>query len=274
MPSMSYRAQRRMRSAVVVLLAFLVLAFLVAPIVVVAPLAFSSSSFMHYPLPGISLKWFQSALEPYPWMYALKNSIIVALSTTVLATPLGTMAAYGLVSADFKYKRALVAAILSPLAVPVVVIGLGSYFLFARVGVLGGYAPLIITHTVIAVPFVFATVLAALRGIDPDLMRAAQSLGAPPLRAFRDTVLPLILPGVLAGAVFAFVTSFDDVVIAVFLSSPTSLTLPRQLFAGIRDQLDPTIVAITVFLMAMSVALLIVMELLQHFGGRGRAERR
>ncbi|MDZ7842278.1 MAG: ABC transporter permease [Gammaproteobacteria bacterium] len=269
MPAVSYRVHRRIRSAFVFVLAFLVLAFLVAPIMIVAPLAFSPNSFMHYPLPGISLKWFQSALEPYPWMYALKNSVVVALSTTALATPLGTMAAYGLVSTDFRYKRALIAIILSPLAVPVVVIGLGSYFFFARVGLLGGYAPLIITHTVIAVPFVFATVLAALRGIDPELMRAAQSLGARPLRAFRDTVLPLIMPGVLAGAVFAFVTSFDDVVIAVFLSSPTTLTLPRQLFAGIRDQLDPTIIAVTVFLMAVSVALLIVVELLQKLSGRG-----
>lgn len=269
MPAVPFRVLRRIRWAFIFLLAFLVLAFLVAPIVIVAPLAFSSSSFMHYPLPGFSFKWFHSALEPYPWLYALKNSVIIALSTTALATPLGTMAAYGLVSRDFRYKRTLIAMILSPLAVPVVVIGLGSYFFFARVGLLGGFAPLIITHTVIAVPFVFATVLAALRGIDPDLMRAAQSLGAPPLRAFRDTVLPLIMPGVLAGAVFAFVTSFDDVVIAVFLSSPTTLTLPRQLFAGIRDQLDPTIVAITVFLMAVSVVLLIVVELLQKLDYRG-----
>ena len=192
--------------------------FIVAPILVIVPISFSSGSFLNYPLPGFSLKWYATILEPYPWMFALKNSFVIALATTVIATVLGTLAAYGFSSVEFRLKPLIIAMITCPLVIPVVITALASYFFMARLGLLGSYAAIILSHTVLALPFVFITVTATLQGFDRTVVRAAISLGASPLRAFLTTTLPLNLPGIFAGAVFAFIASFDDVVIALFLS--------------------------------------------------------
>ncbi|MCH9674528.1 MAG: ABC transporter permease [Gammaproteobacteria bacterium] len=242
--------------------------FLLAPIFVIIPISISAGSLLNYPLPGISLKWFDVILAPYPWMLALQNSVVIASATTVLATILGTLAAYGLTSVEFRMKPLVMALLISPMMVPLVITALGAYFLFARMGLAGTYTGMILAHTVLAVPFVVITVTATLQGFDRNLVRAAQSLGAKPLNAFFGVTLPLIMPGVISGAIFAFVTSFDEIVVALFIASPTQFTLPRQLFAGLRDNLDPSIVAIATLLIVVSICLMAVVELL-----RWRSER-
>ncbi len=242
--------------------------FLLAPIFVIIPIAFSAGSLLNYPLPGLSLEWFEVIFTPYPWMLSLKNSVIIASATTVLATVLGTVAAYGITMVEFRFKPLLMALLLSPVMVPLVITALAAYFLFARIGLAGTFTGMILAHTVLAVPFVVITVTATLAGFDRNMVRAAQSLGAHPLAAFFGVTLPLIMPGVISGAIFAFVTSFDEIVVALFIASPAQFTLPRQLFTGLRDNLDPSIVAIATLLVAVSVVLMALVELL-----RWRAER-
>lgn len=246
--------------------------FLLGPIIVVIPISFSSGSFLSYPLPGLSTRWYEAVLEPFPWMFAVENSMIVAVATTIIATILGTLAAYGLTRANFPGKALVFALLISPLAVPLVITALGLYFFFARVGLVQTHIGLIMAHVVLAVPFVVITVSATLQGFDWNLVRAAESLGASPLAAFFQVTLPLIMPGVLSGAIFAFVTSLDEIVVALFISGPGQFTLPRQLFTGLRDQLDPSIVAIATLLIAVSVALLIVVELLHWRNDQLRSE--
>ena len=237
--------------------------FLLAPIIIIIPISVSSSSLLNYPLPGLSLKWFEVIFQPYPWMLALENSVIIACATTVLATILGTLAAYGLTSIEFRLKPLVMALLISPMMVPLVITALAAYFLFARMGLAGTFTGMILAHTVLAVPFVVITVTATLQGFDRNMARAAQSLGAPPLRAFFKVTLPLIMPGVISGAIFAFVTSFDEIVVALFIASPAQFTLPRQLFSGLRDNLDPSIVAIATLLIVISVSLMAVVEFLR-----------
>ncbi len=246
----------------------LVFIFLIAPIIVIIPISFSAGSLLNYPLPGFSLRWFDVIFTPYPWMLSLKNSVIIASATTVLATILGTLAAYGLTSIEFRFKPVLMALLISPMMVPLVITALAAYFLFARMGLAGTFTGMILAHTVLAVPFVVITVTATLQGFDRNMVRAAQSLGARPLAAFFGVTLPLIMPGVISGAIFAFVTSFDEIVVALFIASPSQFTLPRQLFSGLRDNLDPSIVAIATLLIVVSVSLMAVVEFL-----RWRAER-
>jgi len=246
----------------------LVFAFLVVPIITIIPISFSAGSLLNYPLPGVSMRWFEVVFTPYPWMASLQNSMVIAIATTVLATVLGTLAAYGLTSAEFRFKGLIMGLLLSPMMVPLVITALAVYFAFARVGLIGTFAGMILAHTVLAVPFVVITVTATLQGFDRNLVRAAQSLGASPVTAFFSVTLPMIMPGVVSGAVFAFVTSFDEIVVALFVAGPGQFTLPRQLFAGLRDNLDPSIVAVATLLVVVSVALMAVVELL-----RWRSER-
>ena len=250
------------------LLCVLVFVFLLAPIIIIIPISFSSSSLLNYPLPGLSLRWFEVIFTPYPWMLSLRNSVVIASATTVLATSLGTLAAYGLTSVEFRLKPLLMALLISPIMVPLVIIALAAYFLFARIGLAGSFTGMILAHPVLAVPFVVITVIATLQGFDRNLVRAAQSLGARPINAFFGITLPLILPGVVSGAIFAFVTSFDEIVVALFIASPAQFTLPRQLFSGLRDNLDPSIVAIATLLIVVSIGLMAMVELL-----RWRSER-
>ena len=247
--------------------------FLLGPIIIIIPISFSSSSFLSYPLPGLSTRWYEAVLEPFPWMFAVENSIIVAVATTIIATILGTLAAYGLTRADFPGKALIFGLLISPLAVPLVITALGLYFFFARIGLVQTHIGLIVAHVVLATPFVVITDAATLKGFDWNLVRAAESLGASPLGAFFQVTLPLIMPGVLAGAIFAFVTSLDEIVVALFISGPAQSTLPRQLFTGLRDQLDPSIVAIASMLIAVSVTILIIVEFLHWRNDRLQSKR-
>lgn len=242
--------------------------FLLLPIILIIPISFSSGSFLNYPLPGLSLKWYAEALRPYPWLSSFRNSLVIALATTVLATALGTLAAVGLQQLQFRLKPLVLGLLISPMVVPLVITALALYFFFASIELLGTFTGMILAHTVLATPFVVITVTATLSRFDPNLIRAAQSLGASPVTAFFKVMLPIIMPGVASGAIFAFITSFDEIVVALFIASPAQFTLPRQLFTGLRDQLDPSIVAVAVMLILLSTLLLIAIEVL-----RARAER-
>ncbi len=240
-----------------------VLGFLLLPILVIIPLSFSSSSFLVYPIPGWSLKWYANLFESAEWGRAAKNSFIVAPAATLIATTLGTMAAVGLSRANFTGKGLLMSLLIAPMVVPIVVVGVGTYLFFAPLGLADSYLALIIVHAALGAPFVLTTVLATLQGFNHNLVRASLSLGESPLRTFFRITLPVIAPGVISGALFAFATSFDEVVVALFLAGPEQLTLPRQMFNGIRENISPTIAAVATLLIAFTTSLLLVLEWLR-----------
>ena len=264
------RGERGTRVALHALTA-LVLVFLVAPILTIVPLSFSSGSFFYYPLPGLSLRWYEDFFTSTFWLPALRNSLIVGVSATLLATLLGTLAALGLWRARFPAQPLILAILISPMVVPVVIVAVGVYFAFAPRGLTDGYLGLILAHATLGVPFVVITVLAALAGFDRTLLRAATSLGAAPITTFRRVMLPLILPGVASGAVFAFAASFDEVVVALLISGPGQRTLPRQMFAGINDNISLTIAAAATMLIATSLVLMIAVAWLQRRSARLQA---
>jgi putative spermidine/putrescine transport system permease protein len=249
----------------------LVFVFLVAPLLAIMPLSFNSEPFFTYPLPGLSLRWYQDFFSSPVWQLALKNSIIVGFFATLIATALGTAASIGLSRRDCPWKTAMLAVLISPMIVPIVVAAAGVYFFFAEIGLLNTLTGLIFAHAALGAPFVVITVSATLAGFDTALMRAAGGLGATPSVAFRRVMLPLILPGVVSGALFAFVTSFDDVVFALFLTGSEQRTLPRQMFSGIREQISPTITAVATLLTGFAVLLLICTRALQRRSEKMRA---
>ena len=259
---------QRLASAGLGALTALVLLFLVAPILIIVPLSFSSGSFFYYPLPGFSLRWYRDFFTSSFWLPSVWNSLIVGSVATLSATVLGTLAALGIWRARFPGQALVLALLISPMVVPVIIIAVGVYFAFAPLGLTNGYSGLILAHTTLAAPFVVVTVLATLSGFDRTLIRAAESLGASPVTTFRRVTLPLILPGVLSGAVFAFAASFDEVVVALLMAGPGQRTLPRQMFAGINDNISLTIAAAATMLIAISLVLMIAVGLL-----RRRSER-
>lgn len=242
----------------------LVFFFLMAPILAIVPLSFSSGAYLTYPLPGFSLRWYADFLSSPRWMLSLKNSVIIGVASSMLSMVFGTLAALGLAQWKSKWKPLVLAVVLSPMVVPVVITAVGVYFFFAPLGLTGNYLGLILVHTALATPFVVITVSATLQGFDMTLARAAASLGAPPLLTFRKVILPLILPGLASGALFAFATSFDEVVTVLFLAGPDQRTLPREMFSGIRENISPTITAVAVVLTVISIGLLSVIELLRR----------
>jgi putative spermidine/putrescine transport system permease protein len=241
--------------------------FLVVPILTVVPLSFSSDTFLTYPIPGLSLRWYEDFFTSPRWLPALMNSLLIAAATTLIATPLGTLAALGLVRVKFRLRPLFVSLLISPIIVPGIITAIGMYFVYAPLGLTNSYIGLILAHTVLAAPFVVIVVLAALEGFDPNVMRAGASLGAPPITVFFRIVLPSILPAVVAGAVFAFATSFDEIITAIFLAGPTQRTLPLQMFDGLRERISPTITAAATLLIVVSVLLLTTVELLRRRGG-------
>jgi putative spermidine/putrescine transport system permease protein len=249
-----------------------VLVFLVAPILIIVPLSFSSGSFFYYPLPGISLRWYEDFFTSSFWLPSVWNSLIVGTAATLLATLLGTLAALGMWRTRFPGQALLLAILISPMVVPVIIIAVGVYFAFAPLGLTAGYTGLVLAHTTLAVPFVVVTVLATLAGFDRTLLRASASLGARPVTTFRRVTLPLILPGVLSGAVFAFAASFDEVVVALLIAGPGQRTLPRQMFAGINDNISLTITAAATMLIAISIAFMVLVGWLQRRGERMRRD--
>lgn len=246
------------------------LAYLALPIVALVPLSFSADSFLVYPVSHWSLHWYRVLFTSDIWWRAIRNSFIVAPSATVLATVLGTLCALGLDRASFPGKRLLTAVILSPLVAPLVVVAVGMYLFYMRLHLAGTFVGLIIAHSLLGAPFVVTTVSAVLKGFNKTLVNASLSLGAGRAETFLRVTLPLILPGVLAGALFAFATSFDEVVITLFLAGPDQVTIPRQMFSGIRDSITPTIVALATILVLFSTSLLVLGEWLRRKSAAAR----
>lgn len=246
----------------------LVLLFLMLPVLVIAPLSFNADSFLLYPMSGFSLRWYDEIISSPTWRQAFVNSCIVSPFATLLAMALGTPAAVGLSRIDFPGKALLTSILISPMVVPVVIVGVATYLVFAPVGLAGSYLGLILVHAALGVPFVVTTVSATLEGFDYNLVRAAASLGANPLGTFFRITLPLVAPGVISGGLFAFGTSFDEVVVTLFLAGPEQTTLPRQMFAGIRENISPAIAAVATIMTLLSTLMLIALEWL-----RRRSER-
>jgi putative spermidine/putrescine transport system permease protein len=251
----------------------LVLLFLIAPILVIMPLSLNSEPYFTYPLPALSLRWYEDFFTSERWQTALKNSVFVACVTTMLATALGTVAALGLSRANLPLRAVIMGLLISPMVVPVVITAVGLYFFYSWAGLNNSYIGLILAHTALATPFVVITVTATLTGFDKSLAHASASLGAPPRTTFFRVIVPLILPGVISGALFAFVTSFDEVVVVLFLASPEQRTLPKQMFSGIREQISPTITAAATLLIIFSIFLLTTVELLRRRSERLRGLR-
>lgn len=244
-----------------------VLAFLLLPIFVIIPLSFSSSSFLSYPIPGWSLRWYQELFASEDWARAARNSFIVAPLATLIATSLGTLAAVGLARVQFFGKGLLTSLLIAPMVVPIVVVGVSAYLFFARIGLSDSYAGLVMVHAALGAPFVLTTVMATLQGFNQNLVKASLSLGAGPMQTFFRVTLPVIAPGVISGALFAFATSFDEVVVVLFLAGPAQTTLPRQMFTGIRENISPTIAAVATLLILFTALLMMTLEWL-----RGRAK--
>jgi len=251
----------------------LVLLFLIAPIIVIMPLSFNSESFFSYPMPGYSLKWYDDFFNNDRWQLALQNSVIVAFSTTVLATTIGTIAALGLSRPNFPARSIVMAVLISPMIVPLVITAIGMYFSYTAVGLSNSLPGMILAHTALATPFVVIVVTATLTGFDHTLTRAGAGLGAAPLTVFFKIILPLILPGLISGGLFAFITSFDEIVVALFISSAETRTLPKQMFSGIRELISPTITAAATFLIVIAIFLLTTVELLRRRSERLRGIR-
>lgn len=246
----------------------LVLLFLISPIIAIMPLSFNSETFFSYPMPGYSLRWYEDFFFNERWTSALRMSFIVAIATTILATFLGTLAALGLSRSNFPAKATMMAILISPMIVPIIISAVGMFKFYAQMNVAGTLLGVVLAHTALATPFVVITVTATLSAFDKTLIRAGASCGAAPHTVFFKVMLPLILPGMISGALFAFVTSFDEVVVVLFLASPEQRTLPLQMFSGIREMISPTITAAATVLVLFSTILLVTVELL-----RRRSER-
>jgi len=274
--------------------------FLIAPILVVIPLSFNAEPYftftqkmLTFDPSGYSMRWYDELLtvgmqapegprdgawwaqswEQATWVKAAKNSVIIGFWATILATTLGTLAALGLSRPEMPYRRAIMAILISPMIVPIIIIATGLFFFYSNpCGILGfecgrltaTYLGVIMAHATLGIPFVIITVTATLSGFDQSLIRAAASLGANPRVTFFKVIMPLILPGVFSGALFAFVTSFDEVVAVIFLAGPDQQTVPRQMWNGIREAISPAILAVATILVIISTLLLATVEMLRR----------
>jgi len=263
-----------------------VFTYLITPIIVVMPLSFNAQDFftfttemLNFDPAGYSLKHYNDFFYNNEWQRSFKNSLIIAPIATVISVTLGTMAAIGLSQSHVPFKRLITALLISPMIVPLIISATGMFFFYATVGNflenslgidknLVGYVKVILAHSVLGIPFVIITVTATLVGFDNSLTRASANMGAGPVKTFFKVQMPLIMPGVVAGGLFAFITSFDEVVVIMFVGSSKQKTLPWQMFIGLKEQISPTILAVATILVCMSIALLVTLELL-----RRRSER-
>ena len=267
----------------------LIFLFLIAPILIVMPLSFNAEPYftftekmLSFDPEGYSLRWYDllltfgmqapdlprdgawwsDAWNNAAWIRAAKNSVIIGVFSTLVATVLGTLAALGLSRAEMPYRRPIMAILISPMIVPIIITATGLFFFYSATGLSGSYVGIVLAHATLGIPFVIITVTATLVGFDQSLARASASLGASPSTTFFKVIMPLILPGVISGALFAFVTSFDEVVAVLFIAGPEQQTIPRQMWNGIREQISPAILSVATILVIISIALLATVEIL------------
>ena len=241
----------------------LVLAFLVLPLVVVIALSFSPSRFFVFPPSGVSLRWYADLMSAPKWREAAFNSLIVGLGASFVATSLGLLAAWGLSEAKSRWANVATAWLVLPMGVPIVVVAVASFITYSQFGLASTRLGLILAHAALGLPFVTIAVTATLRGFNRNLVRAAESLGASPFAAFRTVTIPVVMPGILTGAIFAFAVSFDEVIVALFQATPQLHTLPVEIFSGTRESITPTVTAAATVLMVVSILLLILVEKLR-----------
>ncbi len=261
----------------------LVFFFLIAPLFVILPLSFNAEQYIHFSAKmlaldpeGFSLRWYKDMIwgTKNPWGLATKNSLIIAFFATIGSTVLGTVAALGLSSRHMPYKAAFMALLISPMIVPLIISGTAIFFFMAKVGLAATHTGIVLAHIILGTPFVVITVTATLSGFDHSVTRAAASLGSNPVNTFMKVTLPLITPGVISGALFAFVTSFDEVIVVLFLAGLENTTIPIQMWVGLREQLSPTILAVATCLIIMSTLILVSAELLRRRSERIRGINR
>ena len=260
--------------------------FLIAPLIAIVPISFSRSPFMLFtegmlawpPEPEAwSLRWYKNMVgmcdadvvsSTVPcgnkWMRGTVNSLFIGTISTLIATSLGTMAALGLSRPHMPFKGIIMSILISPMIVPLIITAAGMFFFYARINLVYTFTGIILAHVALATPFVVITVTATLVGFDTNMIKASQSLGAKPTRTFFKIIMPLILPGVISGALFAFITSFDEVVIVMFMASLDQLTIPKQMWAGIRQEISPVILCMATCLVVLSIFLLSTVELLRR----------
>ncbi len=255
----------------------LILLFLILPILVVIPLSFNATNFFTFTPEmlaldpaGFSLRHYRDFFTNPDWQNALWNSVRIAPVATLISVVLGTLAAVGLSQPHVPFRGVIMAILISPMIVPLIISAAGMYFFYSRLGLQGTYLGVVLAHAVLGIPFVIITVTATLVGFDRSLVRAAANLGADPVTTFFKVQMPLILPGVISGALFAFITSFDEVVVVLFVGSASQKTLTWQMFIGLREQVSPTILAVATILVTISVLLLTTLELLRRRSERMR----
>ncbi len=251
--------------------AWLVLFFLIVPILVIVPLSFNAEPFFSFTTgmlqldpEAYSLKWYQDIFDSSNWMLAIRNSFVVGIFATAIATALGTLAAVGLTSSYMPWRRTIMALMLAPMIVPLIIVAAGMFFFYTKFNLVASFPGLIIAHAALGVPFVIITVTATLSSFDYSLYNAGLGMGGSPFYVFRTVMLPIIRPGVISGALFAFITSFDEIVLVLFLAGPDQRTIPRQMFAGIREQISPTILAVATLLILVSIIMLFLLEWLRR----------
>ena len=273
----------------------LIFFFLISPILIVIPLSFNAEPYFTFTEKMLTLdptgystrwydllltfgmldgeatrdgSWWSDAWANSAWINAAKHSVIIGFFSTILATILGTLAALGLSRPEMPFRRAIMAILISPMIVPIIITATGLFFFYSATGLANSYVGIIMAHATLGIPFVIITVTATLVGFDHSLTRAAANLGADPTTTFFKITMPLILPGVISGALFAFVTSFDEVVVVLFVAAHDQQTIPRQMWNGIREQISPAILSVATILVIISILLLATVELL-----RRRSER-
>ena len=256
--------------------------FLIAPILVIIPLSFNAEPYftftpamLSFDPDGYSLRWYRDIIDNEQWRHSIKNSFIIGIASTLVATTLGTVAALGLSRSELPAKRLIMAVLISPMIVPLIITAAAMFFFYSSpfgldFSLTATYPGVILAHAALGTPFVVITVTATLVGFDRNLIRASNSLGADSTTTFFKVIMPLILPGVISGALFAFVTSFDEVVVVLFMAGFEQRTIPRQMWAGIREQISPTILAVATLLICLSTLLLATIELLRRRNERLR----
>ena len=244
-----------------------VLVFLVAPVIIVIPMSFSGSEFLQFPPESWSLRWYRDFFSSSEWLDAARVSFIAAGLTVVLATPLGTAAAYALHVAQFRWVRIVHVVLILPQLVPLILIAIGLFYIYIQANMVNTLPGIVFAHTLIAIPFVVITVLSGLQTYDMTQERVARSLGAAWPVAFLTVTLPQIRLSVISGAFFAFITSLDEVVIGLFIAGGENTVLTRKMFMSLRDEIEPTIAAISTILVLVSTSLL---GLAAFLGTRGR----
>lgn len=258
----------------------LIFVFLVVPILVIIPLSFNELPYftftpemLAFDPAGYSTKWYNEFFTEESWQTAVKNSLIIAVFATLISTFLGTLAALGLSRPEMPFRSTIMALLISPMIVPLIISAAGMYFFYSRIGIASTHFGVILAHAALGIPFVIITVTATLVGFDHSLTRAAASLGSSPTRTFFTVIVPLILPGVISGGLLAFITSFDEVVVVLFVGSVEQRTIPWKMFSGIREEIRPTILAVATLLVFLSIVLLTALELLRRRNERLRGIR-